>query len=152
MPETPAEPSGRPGLAQAERQFVRSVVAGLVLLGAVAVVGPLLSYRSDVAGARAEFQSRMTREARVYAEALGLHLKLLQTELLRVSEGVGPDVKRELPTEDLQDLTTPRAGLFHAGVMVLDAQGKLRWSDPPLAESDSTFALLSREAQAGGRG
>ena len=137
-PEAPAPPSGRPGLAQAERQFVRSVVAGLVLLGAVAVAGPLLSYRSDVAVARAEFQSRMTREARVYAEALGLHLKLLQTELLRVSEGVGPDVKRELPTEDLQDLTTPRAGLFHAGVMVLDAQGKLRWSDPPL--EDSGFA------------
>ncbi|MFB1479415.1 ATP-binding protein [Corallococcus sp. RDP092CA] len=109
-----------------------------MLLGAVAVAGPLLSYRSDVAVARAEFQSRMTREARVYAEALGLHLKLLQTELLRVSEGVGPDVKRELPTEDLQDLTTPRAGLFHAGVMVLDAQGKLRWSDPPL--EDSGFA------------
>ncbi|WP_279635629.1 hypothetical protein [Corallococcus carmarthensis] len=30
MPELPAAPPGRPGLAQAERQFVRSVVAGLV--------------------------------------------------------------------------------------------------------------------------
>ncbi|MBN8469693.1 sensor histidine kinase [Corallococcus exiguus] len=143
-PEMSAAPSGRPGLAQAERQFVRSVVAGLVLLGAVAVAGPLLSYRSDVAVARAEFQSRMTREARVYAEALGLHLKLLQTELLRVSEGVGPDVKRELPTEDLQDLTTPRAGLFHAGVMVLDAQGKLRWSDPPLDEAQAQDGFATR--------
>ncbi|WP_233609952.1 MULTISPECIES: efflux RND transporter permease subunit [Corallococcus] len=51
---------------------MRSVVAGLVLLGAVAVAGPLLSYRSDVATARSEFQSRMTREARVYAEALAI--------------------------------------------------------------------------------
>ncbi|MCY1036276.1 ATP-binding protein [Corallococcus sp. BB11-1] len=140
MPST----SSRPELAQAERQFIRSVLAGLLLLGVVAVAGPLLSYRGDVAGARAEFRTRMTREARVYAEALGLHLKLLQTELLRVSEGVGPDVKRELPTEDLQDLTTPRAGLFHAGVMVLDAQGKPRWSDPPLLADASQGDFAAR--------
>ncbi|MBJ6761287.1 sensor histidine kinase [Myxococcaceae bacterium JPH2] len=134
--------SARPEFIQAERQFVRSVLAGLVLLGLVAVAGPLLSYRSDVAEARAQFQLRVAREARVYAEALGLHLNLLQTELQRVSASVGPDLQHpgDLGTEDLLDLTSPSGGLFHAGLMLLDGDGRVRWSDPPHITEESSFA------------
>ncbi|WP_241759484.1 sensor histidine kinase [Pyxidicoccus parkwayensis] len=135
-------PVGRPEFIQAERRFVRSVLPGIVLLGLVAVAGPLLSYRSDVAEMRGQFQNRVVREARVYAEALGLHLHLLQTELQRVSASVGPDLLHpsELGKEDLLDLTAPDAGLFHAGVMLLDADGHLRWSDPPRSPEAASFA------------
>lgn len=137
-----AGPVGRPEFILAERRFVRSVLPGIVLLGLVAVAGPLLSYRSDVKEMRGQFQNRVVREARVYAEALGLHLHLLQTELQRVSGSVGPDLQHpsEPGTEDLLDLTTPGAGLFHAGVMLLDADGRVRWSDPPRAPDTASFA------------
>ncbi|XXF79187.1 ATP-binding protein [Myxococcaceae bacterium GXIMD 01537] len=125
-------PSSRPEFIRAERRFTRSVLAGLALLGLVAVAGPLLSYRSDVNEVRAQFQHRVAREARVYAEALGLHLQLLQSELERVAAGVGPHLELEgAAEEDLLDLTTPKAGLFRAGVVLLDASGRSRWSDPP---------------------
>lgn len=116
---------------RAERQFTRSVFAGLVLLGLVAVAGPLLSYRSDVHEVRGQFRARTAREARVYAQALSLHLKLLKSELSRVAAGVGPGVQEARAIEDIQDLTTPEAGLFHQGILLLDATGHPLWSEPP---------------------
>ncbi|MFY0525671.1 ATP-binding protein [Archangium gephyra] len=120
-----------PEAFRAERQFTRSVFAGLVLLGLVAVAGPLLSYRGDVHEARSQFRTRTAREARVYAQALSLHLKLLKSELSRVAAGVGPDMQEDKATEDMQDLTTPDAGLFRQGILLLDAAGRPRWSEPP---------------------
>lgn len=124
-----ASPS-HPEFLRAERQFTRSVLAGIVLLGLVAVAGPLLSYRSDVLEVRGQFRSRIAREARVYAEALGLHLKLLKSELARVAVGVGPDLQEEKATEDMQDLTSPDTGMFRQGIVLLDAAGRPRWSEP----------------------
>jgi len=124
-----ASPS-HPESLRAERQFTRSVFAGIVLLGLVAVAGPLLSYRSDVHQVRGQFHMRVAREARVYAHALNLHLKLLKSELSRVATGVGPNMQEERATEDIQDLTTPEAGLFHQGILLLDASGNRRWSEP----------------------
>ncbi|PTL76453.1 sensor histidine kinase [Vitiosangium sp. GDMCC 1.1324] len=125
-----AGPSSHPEFLRAERQFTRSVLAGIVLLGLVAVAGPLLSYRSDVHEVRGQFRARIARESRVYAEALGLHLKLLKSELARVAAGVGPDLQEEKATEDMQDLTAPEAGLFRQGIVLVDAAGRPRWSEP----------------------
>lgn len=119
-----------PESLRAKRQFTRSVFAGIALLGIVAVAGPLLSYRSDVHEAREQFRTRLTREAQVYAQALGLHLKLLRSELSRVATSVGADMQGEVATEDLQDLTTPNEGLFRQGVLLLDVTGTLLWSEP----------------------
>jgi signal transduction histidine kinase len=115
---------------RAERQFTRSVLAGIVLLGLVAVAGPLLSYGSDVQEARGQFRSRVARESHVYAEALGLHLKLLKSELARVALGVGPELEVDLAAEDILDLTSSEGGLFRQGVVLLDADGSPRWSHP----------------------
>ncbi|MGZ3457644.1 MAG: ATP-binding protein [Archangium sp.] len=130
-----ATPS-HPDLRRAERQFTRSVLAGILLLGLVAVAGPLLSYRSDVQAVREQFRHRMTREVRVYAEALGLHLQLLKSQLQRVAEGVGQSTHEEMDEEDMRDLSSPDVGLFHRGVILLDASGRPRWSDPPHIVSD----------------
>lgn len=125
-----AKPS-HPEFILAERQFTRSVLAGIALLGLVAVAGPLLSYRSDVHEVRGQFRSRLAREARVYAEALGLHLKLLKSELTRVSAGVGPDLQSDQGIEDILDLTAPESGLFRRGIILIDSDGHPRWSEPP---------------------
>ena len=91
----------------------------LLLLGLMAVAGPLLSYRGDVTEARHQFHARLYREGKVYAEALGLHLQLLRSELTRVSASVGPGLQEERATEDMQDLTSPGAGLFRQGRFAL---------------------------------
>ncbi|QRK12818.1 sensor histidine kinase [Archangium violaceum] len=125
------ENASQPEHLRAERQFARSVLAGLLLLGLVAIAGPLLSYRSDVHEAHSQFQDRLNRESRVYSDAIGLHLKLLKSELERVSLGLGPEMQEERATEDMLDLTSPETGIFRQGVVLLDATGKPRWSEPP---------------------
>ncbi|ATB36044.1 two-component sensor histidine kinase [Cystobacter fuscus] len=124
-----ASPS-QPDLRTAERQFTRSVLAGLCLLGLVAVAGPLLSYRGDVHEMHAQFRSRLEREGRVYAEALSLHIQLLESELSRVALGVGPELLEGRAIEDMQDLTAPDLGLFRQGILLLDTAGNVRWSEP----------------------
>ncbi|OJH37129.1 sensor histidine kinase [Cystobacter ferrugineus] len=119
-----------PDLRTSERQFTRSVLAGLCLLGLVAVAGPLLSYRGDVLEMREQFRSRLEREGRVYAEALGLHIQLLKSELSRVAMGVGPELQEGRAIEDMQDLTAPDIGLFRQGLLLLDVSGTVRWSEP----------------------
>ncbi|MBM7118963.1 sensor histidine kinase [Archangium primigenium] len=119
------------GLHAAERRFTRSVLLGLFLMGLVALGGPLVSYRSDVDEMRHQFRSRVAREGRVYAQSLGLHLQLLKSELTRVALGVGPELRREHSLEDVQDLTGPNTGLFRQGIVLMDATGKARWSEPP---------------------
>lgn len=135
MPPTPS----RPEFIHAERQFARSVLGGLLFLGLVAVAGPLLSYRSDVAEVRTWHQQRVVREARVSADALGLHLQSLATELRRVTKDLGPRLEVEaLAAEDMMDLTTPQ-GLFHTGALLLDETGQVRWSDPPRPSTGESF-------------
>jgi signal transduction histidine kinase len=124
---------------QAERRFTRSVLGGLVILGLIAVAGPLLSYRSDVQEVHAWHEYRLTHEARVYADAFGLHLQSLAMELRRVTKDLGPRLEvGSLAAEDMMDLSTPQ-GMFHTGILLLDDTGKVRWSDPPRASLDESF-------------
>ena len=117
-------------LRGAERQFTRSVLAGITLLGLVVLAGPLLSYRSDVDEIRHQFRSRVAREGRVYAQALGLHMQLLKSELTRVAQGVGSELQHEHSIEDVQDLTGLHTGLFRQGIVLMDPSGAVRWSEP----------------------
>src|SRR5690348_14573029 len=64
-------------LARADRQLARSVLAVFALAGVVAVLGPLLSYRSDTAQLQDLFRGRVVRQARGDANALERHLHLL---------------------------------------------------------------------------
>jgi len=82
---------------------------------------------------------RVSHEARVYAEALGLHLQALAAELRRVTKDLGTRLEvGELAAEDMSDLTTPQ-GLFHTGAMLLDDTGQVHWSDPPRLLAGESF-------------
>ncbi len=119
-------------LALANRGFARSVIAGLVVLGAIAVIGPLVSYRSDVAVSRSQFLHRISREAAVYGESLWLHFQILEAELERVAQRPEVDFKDNsvLPEMRLLQLTHHDSSLF-SGVALIDTAGKPVWSEPP---------------------
>jgi len=118
--------------ALADRLFARSVFLGLVLVGAVGLIGPVVAYRSDVAAIRAQFRTRISQEAAVYAEALSLHFQLLRAELERLA--LRPEVNlldnTIAPEQMILDFTHRQSALFGAGVVLLDAEGKHVWSEP----------------------
>src|SRR5262245_58585147 len=118
--------------ALADRQFARSVFLGLILVGAVGLIGPVIVYRNDVAAIRAQFRTRISQEAAAYAEALSLHFQLLRAELERLA--LRPEVNLRdntiAPEQMILDFTHRQSALFGAGVVLLDAEGKHVWSEP----------------------
>ncbi|MFO0593563.1 MAG: hypothetical protein U0441_38840, partial [Polyangiaceae bacterium] len=56
-----------------------------VIASLVAIAGPLISYRSDVAQTRDLFRERVAHEARFHADALAKTLRLLAAELSRLA-------------------------------------------------------------------
>ena len=86
MPASTRQRKGGRRTVSAERQFTRSVLAGLCLLGLVAVAGPLLSYRGDVHEMRDqfrravydEFRERYARELDAKPDGLAVLLAMLQ--------------------------------------------------------------------------
>src|SRR5215472_486236 len=133
-------------LALADRQLGRSVLLGLVLVGLVGLIGPLVEYRADVAAIRAQFRTRIAREALVYAEALGLHFQLLRAELDRLA--LRPEVNLQdntlEPEKAILDLTHKESALFGAGVVLLDAAGNHVWSEPKGLLADKKDLRLRR--------
>jgi two-component sensor histidine kinase len=131
---TPRSPPVRAGeFAKADRHFARQVLFGLVLVAVVAVSGPLYAYRSDVSELRRQISTRIAREAQVHAEAVALHLRVLQAELERVAQR--PEINfrdgTDLPEQELLDLTHgPHSALFKGGVLLVDAAGRLVISEP----------------------
>jgi len=111
--------------ARADRQFGRSVLIGLALVGAAGLIGPVVAYRADVAAIRAQFRTRIAREAQVHAQALGLHFQLLRAELERLA--LRPEVNLQDNTNEpeklILELTHRESALFGAGVVLLDAAG-----------------------------
>ncbi len=128
------------GVVAGARQFARSVVAGLVVAGVITLVGPVLSYRADVATMREQLQLRVSREAHVYAQALGLYLGLLQSDLERLAQR--PEVNlfdgSSAPEQVLLDATHHGSVLFGVGVAVLDRDGLPVWSEPAQLLDPST--------------
>lgn len=126
------DPPSREGAARADRQFARQVLLGLVVVTAVAIIGPLVSYRGDVEDVRSESRGRIYREASVYAESLGLHLELLQTELERLAQRpeIDPLDNQDATEAALMEPAHHHSAMFRAGVAVVDSSGRQIWSEP----------------------
>lgn len=127
-----AAPRRTGGFAEADRDFARSVWLGLTLVAVIAIVGPLVSYRSDVAEARTQIRSRVDRSAAENADSLWLHLQVLQAELERVAQRPEVDLRDNTtgPEELLLQLAHHHSALFGGGVAFLDLEGQAVWSEP----------------------
>ena len=127
-----AAPRRTGGFAEADREFARSVLAGLSLVAVIAIVGPLVSYRSDVAEARTQIRDRVDRAAADNADSLWLHLQVLKAELERVAQRPEVDLRDNTtgPEELLLALSHQHSALFGGGVAFLDLDGNAVWSEP----------------------
>jgi signal transduction histidine kinase len=152
-------------LARTQRRAGRSALLGLGLLGLVAVTSPLLAYREDLRNAREEALDHLSVQAQVQAEALGVHLALLEAELRRLAAHpmLSPQEGPSSQTVAVLDNALHHTPLFSEGVALLTASGRRVWSDPPemslgdspletrpwfrrvLAERASDIDLLERE-------
>jgi signal transduction histidine kinase len=138
MPRPPSLPVPPPTpalgeFARTQRRAGRSALLGLALLGLVALASPLLAYREELASARTDALNHLSIQAQVQAEALGVHLQLLEAELQRLARhpklilGDGPSG----PEVALLDNALHHTHLFSEGVALLTASGRRVWSDPP---------------------
>jgi len=138
IPRPPPLPGASPPpdlaeFARTQRRAGRSALLGLALLGLVALASPLLAYREEVASAREEAIDHLSIQAQVQAEALGVHLQLLEAELQRLARhpklvlGDGPSG----PEMAVLDNALHHTHLFSEGVVLLSASGRRVWSDPP---------------------
>ncbi|HEX5749964.1 MAG TPA: ATP-binding protein [Archangium sp.] len=120
-------------LARTQQRAGRSATVGLALLGVVALASPLLGYREDLQNAREEVLGNLSSQAQVQAEALGVHLGLLEAELRRLAEH--PQLIPEDGPSGLEaamlDNAFHHSPLFSEGVALLTASGRRVWSDPP---------------------
>jgi signal transduction histidine kinase len=138
MSRPPALPVSSPApdlreFARTQRRAGRSALLGLALLGTVALTSPLLAYREDLQNSREEALEHIAIQAQVQAEALGVHLQLLEAELRRLARhptltlGDGPSG----PEVAVLDNALHHTHLFSEGVALLTASGRRVWSDPP---------------------
>jgi signal transduction histidine kinase len=115
----------------ADRQLVRVAAVVFVIASVVAIAGPLISYRSDVAQTRDLFRERVAHEARFHADALAKTLRLLAAELSRLAHR--PEIDPSDPSLEsehlLLDLAHRESVLFSA-VAIVDASGRVLWSEP----------------------
>jgi signal transduction histidine kinase len=120
------------GVVAGARQFARSVIMGLVAVGVITLVAPVLSYRADEATIREQLQLRVSREAQAYAQALRLYFELLQNDLERLAQRPEIDLfdGSTAPEQVLLDATHRGSALFGVGVAVLGRDGRPVWSEP----------------------
>jgi len=117
--------------AVADRRLARRFLVGLGLLALLALLVPLLGYRTDVAEAKRLLQARVSREAAVYADALDTHVRALVAELERLASRPQVNLRDETtaPEQALLDFAHHNSAFF-AGVAVLDDRGYAVWSEP----------------------
>jgi signal transduction histidine kinase len=117
--------------ALADRRLARRVLVALGLLAALALLVPLLGYRTDVAEAKRLLHARVAREAAVYADALDTHVRALVAELERLASRPQVNLRDESlePEQALLDFAHHNSAFF-AGVAVLDERGVPAWSEP----------------------
>lgn len=119
-------------LAPLERQLAPQTLAIFAIAALVAIVGPLLSYRSDVAELREQAHERVQRDARLFADALAHHLSVLEAELVRLAERPEVDLADQHvgPERALLEVSHRGSAIFVHGVAFIDADGHLVWSEP----------------------
>ncbi|MFN7132415.1 MAG: sensor histidine kinase, partial [Myxococcales bacterium] len=122
-------------------------LALIALAGVAALVGPAISYRSDVDEVQQLVHRRIRRDTQVYAAALSRNLVLLQAELERLAARSEIDLRddRLAPEQALLDQAHHHSALFGAGVLLFDADGELAWSEPK-----ELPALVSRRSRTEG--
>ena len=135
-PSSPPLPSKAPTpgeLARAQQRAGRSALLGLVLLGMAALISPLLAYRTDLRNAREEVLEHLSDQAQLQAEALGVHLGLLEAELRRLAEHPHFSPENGFSEADVAVLDSAfhHSSLFSEGVAMLTSSGRRVWSDPP---------------------
>lgn len=116
---------------KAALESVRSALGGLVVVGALGIIGAFTSYQADINEAKRFAAARVSKEVRLYADALALHFDVLRAELQRFAERPRAELMQPGPALDatLQD----DASLFMGGVALLDTNGAVRWSRPSAA-------------------
>jgi signal transduction histidine kinase len=126
-------PGAPAGVVAGARQFARSVVTGLGLASLLMLLGPVVSYRADVATMREELLLRVSREARLHAQALGLYLELVESSLERLAQRpeLGLLERGAEPGQAVSDAMDHAAASFGIGLAVLDRDGLPVWSAPP---------------------
>jgi signal transduction histidine kinase len=108
-----------------------------------AILGPLISYRSDVSEVREQAHQRVARDARLYADALGHHLSLLEAELTRLASRPEVDLADEklAPEQALLEVSHRSSALFVRGVAFVNDSGFVMGSQPsPLRELGDSAA------------
>jgi signal transduction histidine kinase len=112
-------------------------MAVFALAGVVAVLGPLLSYRSDLAQLQDLFHVRVVNTSDSDSHTLERHLLLLQSELERLAGRSEVDLQDAsmVPEQELLDSAHRNSTLFDSGVAIVDARGHIVWSMPKALES-----------------
>jgi signal transduction histidine kinase len=137
-PASQAKAGVNGSFAGADRQLGRSVMAVFALAGVVAVLGPLLSYRSDLAQLRDLFRLRVVNASDSDGHTLERHLRLLQSELERLAGRSEVDLQDAsmLPEQELLDSAHRNSTLFDTGVAIVDANGRLVWNMPGTLDAE----------------
>ena len=127
----PPANSHRP-FARVERQLAPQMIVIFAAAALTAIVGPLLSYRSDVAELREQAHQRVLRDAYLYADALTHHLSILEAELVRLAERPEVDLadERLAPEQALLEVSHRSSALFVRGVAFVDSSGRVVGSQP----------------------
>ncbi|HEX2572656.1 MAG TPA: ATP-binding protein [Polyangia bacterium] len=130
MTSSPPRPP-RQQFVLADRRLARAILIGLACLFCIAIIGPLISFRSDVANSRHQRQTRVAREATVFAESLKLLLDARIDELERVASRPEVDLAdgNHAPEERLLTLSHRGSALFKC-VGFLGTQGNVVWAEP----------------------
>ena len=125
------EPRRSPAGSEADRRLGRSVLIGLAVVAVISLIGPLLTYLNEVTETQRLLRVRVSREASVYAEALGIHFGTLEHELERLAARPQVDLLDEnlQPERELLEFTHHNSPFFSA-VLFLDGSGLPVWSEP----------------------
>lgn len=148
LPE-PLVPTNTPALGEmlrSHRRAARSALPGLALLWLVALVSPLLSYRTDLRNAEEERAAHLSDRAALQAQTLAAHLELLRAELQRLADhrGLQPGDGLSAPEHALLDGAFSHSPLFSGGVALLSAAGDRLWSDPEQMQLGETAITQRR--------
>jgi len=133
MPPVPSLAPTPGELAHAQRRGARSALLGLGLVGLVALTSPVLGYLEDVRNARKELLAHLSGTAQVQADALSVHIGVMEAELARVSghPSLRPEDGASPAEQALLDSAFYHSSLFSEGVALLGPEGQRLWSDPP---------------------
>ncbi|MFT3713049.1 MAG: ATP-binding protein [Archangium sp.] len=139
-------PEASPLRGRAALTTVRSVLGALVLVALFGSLAAILSYRADVAEARRQVRERVAQQGRLYADSLGLHFDVIRAELQRLADRgfIALTARDEAVLAGVREDRT----LFSEGVVLIDLQGHVVWSEPqtlaplPDTQTQPWFQLL----------